>query len=124
MSLITCPCRRDGVVVRVSASKSVDLGLISPSRVIPKDFKKCHSQFACLVRSTKGTVLRTSRQAWLLCPWARHLTGCLHLHVPDRWWGQAFYSSWWPSPTEDSQTDHELLRSVHTSRCIIFSTLA
>ena len=28
---------------------------------------------------------RTSRQACLLCPWARHLTGCLHLYVADRW---------------------------------------
>ena len=28
---------------------------------------------------------RTSRQACLLCPWARHLTGRLHLYVADRW---------------------------------------
>ena len=27
----------------------------------------------------------TSRQACLLCPWARHLTGRLHLYVADRW---------------------------------------
>ena len=26
-------------------------------------------------------VWRTSRQACLLCPWARHLAGCLHLDV-------------------------------------------
>ena len=32
--------RRDGVVVRASASQSVDLGFIFPCRVIPKDFKK------------------------------------------------------------------------------------
>ena len=30
-------------------------------------------------------VWRTSRQACLLCPWARHLTGHLHLYVVDRW---------------------------------------
>ena len=28
---------------------------------------------------------RTSRQACLLCPWVRQLTGCLHLYVAD-WW--------------------------------------
>ena len=33
----------------------------------------------------KGVVWRTSRQACLLCPWARHLTGRLHLYVADRW---------------------------------------
>ena len=32
--------KRDGVVVKASASQSVDLGFISLSRVIPKDFKK------------------------------------------------------------------------------------
>ena len=53
---------------------------------------------------------RTSRQACLLCPWARHLTGCLRLYVADRWWGQAVYPSWWPSLTKDMQTEHELIR--------------
>ena len=33
----------------------------------------------------KGIVWRTSRQIRLLCPWARHLTGLLHLYVADRW---------------------------------------
>ena len=33
----------------------------------------------------KGIVWRTSRQARLLCPMARHLTGRLHLYVADRW---------------------------------------
>ena len=36
-------------------------------------------------RHKKGIAWRTSRQAWLLCPWARHLTGRLHLYVADRW---------------------------------------
>ena len=53
---------------------------------------------------------RTSRQACLLCPWARHLTGCLRLYVADRWWGQAVYPSWWPSLTKGMQTEHELIR--------------
>ena len=29
--------------------------------------------------------METSRQVCLLCPWARHLTGRLHLYVVDRW---------------------------------------
>ena len=33
----------------------------------------------------KGIVWRSSRQACLLCPWARHLTGRLHLYVEDKW---------------------------------------
>ena len=37
----------------------------------------------------KGLAWRTSRQACLLCPWARHLTGRLHLYVTD----------WWPTRT-------------------------
>ena len=32
----------------------------------------------------KEIVWRTSRQACLLCPWARHLTGRIHLYVADR----------------------------------------
>ena len=33
----------------------------------------------------KGIVRRTSRQACLLCPWAKHLTGRLHLCVVEKW---------------------------------------
>ena len=33
----------------------------------------------------KGIVWRTSRQACLLCPWARRLTGRLHVYVANRW---------------------------------------
>ena len=33
----------------------------------------------------KGIVWRTSRQACLMCTWAKHLTGRLHLYVADRW---------------------------------------
>ena len=57
-----------------------------------------------------GIVWRTSRQACLLCPWTRHLTGCLHLHVADRWWGQASYPSWRLSLTKDLQREHVLIR--------------
>ena len=33
----------------------------------------------------KGIVWRSSRQACLLCPWSRPLTGRLHLYVADKW---------------------------------------
>ena len=46
----------------------------------------------------------------LLCPWARHIMGCLRLCVANRWQGQAVYSSCWPSLTKDLQKEHELLR--------------
>ena len=57
----------------------------------------------------KGIVRRTSQQACLSCPWERHLTGCLHLHMANRWQGQAVYPSRWPSLTKDMQAEHELI---------------
>ena len=48
-------------------------GVHFPSRVIPKDFKKWYLQLLCLALSKIGIVWRTSQQACLLCPWARHL---------------------------------------------------
>ena len=104
----------NGVVVRASASQSVDLRFISPSRVVPKDFNKWYSQLPCLALSTKGAVWRTSLGQGT----------CLHLYVANRCWDQAVYPSWWPSLTEDSQTDHELLSSECTSFCIMLSTIA
>jgi len=50
-----------------------------PRRVRPKDLKSWYSQLSCLTFSIKGIVRRTSRKIRLLCPWARHLTGCLYL---------------------------------------------
>ena len=76
----------NGVVVITSALQLVYRRFISQSRVIPKDYKKWYSQLPFLALSTKGTVWSTSRQACLLCPWARHLTGRLHLYVVNRWW--------------------------------------
>ena len=74
-ALTTTPSRHNRGVVTASASQSIDLGFISPSRVIPKDFKKWYYlQFPCLALSIIGIVWRTSREACLLCPWARHLT--------------------------------------------------
>ena len=98
--------RRDGVVVRAFASQSVDLGFISQVESYQKTLKTgIHSFPACL-----------------LCPWARRLIGCLHLYVADRWWGQAIYSSWWPSLIEDMQTEHERSRNVRTSSCLMLRT--
>ena len=81
--------RRDGVVIRASALQSVELGLISQVESYQKTLA------SLLGTQQIGIVWRTSRQACLLCPWARHLTGCLHFYVADRWWGQAVYPSWW-----------------------------
>ena len=44
--------RRDGVVVRASASQSVDPGF--PCRVIPKEFETWHPQLPCLALSIRG----------------------------------------------------------------------
>ena len=71
----------DGVMFRGSALHSVHMGFIFSSRVIPKDLKKWYSQLSCLALSKKGIVWRTSWQACWLCPWARHLTGCLYFYV-------------------------------------------
>jgi len=35
--------------------------------------------FLLYVQHNKGLARRTSRQVRLLCPWARHLMGCLYL---------------------------------------------
>ena len=86
-----------------SPSQSIDLGLTSPVESYQNTEKKWCSQLPCQVLSTQGIPWRTSRQARLLCPWARHLTGCLHLYVADRWRGQAVYPWWRLSLTEDQQ---------------------
>ena len=59
-------------------------GVHSLNRVIPKDFKKMvFTTFLLGAQHKKGMVWRTSRQACLLCPWSRYLTGRLHLYVAD-----------------------------------------
>ena len=72
-----------GESIRIAVGRP---GVHSLSQVIPKDFKKWYSQLPCLALSIKKEIVwRTSRQAFLLCPWARHLTGRLHFYVADRW---------------------------------------
>ena len=87
--------RRDGVVVRASASPSVDLGFIFQVESYQKTLKNGITASLLGDQQNRDT-WKTSRQACLLCPCARHLTGVLHLYVADRWWGQAVYPSWWP----------------------------
>ena len=81
---ITPPARWcSGESVRIAIGRP---GVHSLSRVIPKDFEKWYSQLPFLALSIKkGIMWRTSRQACLLCPRARHLTGRLHLYVADSW---------------------------------------
>ena len=52
----------------------------------------------------KGIVWKTSRQACLLCPWARHLTGRLHLYMAERWPTRA-------SPGYNCETAHPACRT-------------
>ena len=108
------------MVVRASASQWIDRGFF-PSRVTPKALKMVFTA-SLFGAHTKGIVWKTSWQACLLCPWARHLPGCLHLYMADKWRGQAIYPSWWPSLTIDSQTEHERSRSIYTSSCIMLRT--
>ena len=46
--------RRDGVVVRASASLSIDIGFISPGRVISKTFKNGIHSFPAWRLAQKG----------------------------------------------------------------------
>ena len=87
--------RCDGVLVKASALQSVDLGFISKVESCQKTLKNgIHSLPAW--RSANWDSVNRSGQVRLLCPWARHLTGRLHLYVADRWWDQAVCPSWWP----------------------------
>ena len=72
-------------MVRASVLQPVDLGLIPLAKSYQKTLKNNIHSFLLGAQHTKRIVWRTSRQACLLCPWARHLTGCLHLYVADRW---------------------------------------
>ena len=62
-----------GVVVRAFASQWADLGFVTRVESYQKTLKDGTHSF---VLSTKGLVWRTSWQARLLCPWARHLAVC------------------------------------------------
>ena len=72
-------------MVKAFASGAVDSALV-PSRIKPMTFKWAfYSQLPCLTLSIEGTAWRTSRQAYLLRRWERHLAGFPHLGVVDRW---------------------------------------
>ena len=111
------------MVVRASASQSVNLGFIFQVESLQKTLKNSiHSSSLLGIYHNGWIVWTTSRQACLLCPWASHLTGCLCFHVVERWWGQEVYPLWWPSLTEDSQTEHEVSGNVCTASCIMLRT--
>ena len=65
---------------RSGKSVSVDLWFISQVNLYQKTIFTASPFGAQHI----GIVWRTSRKACLLCPWARHLAGCLYLNVADR----------------------------------------
>ena len=98
-------------MVRASASQSEDLGFISLVESHKKTSKMV-STASPLCAQQMGIVWRTRPQACLLCPWARHLTGCLRLYVAAFMWqtgGGAKQSTrrGGPSLTEDLLTERE-----------------
>ena len=70
-------------MVKEPASRAVDSGLI-PSRVKPMNLKLAFTASLFDVQITRA-VLRTCRQAYLLCGWARHFARFTHLGVVDNW---------------------------------------
>ena len=72
----------DGRVVRASTSGTANSGLI-PSRVKPMALKFIFSA-SPLDAQHQRNVRRTTRQAYVLCHWKRHLAGLPHLSVVDR----------------------------------------
>ena len=101
--------QREGVVVRASASRLVDLGFVSQVESYQKTLKNGIHSFPAWRSAQKGQCGELASKL-ACCPWAKHLTGCLHLYVANRWWGQAVYPSWWPSLMKDMQTEHDLKR--------------
>ena len=67
--------RRDGVVVGVFASQSIDLGFIPLVESYQKTLKMA-SAASLLGARHLWEVVENKPQVRLLCPWARHLTGC------------------------------------------------
>ena len=98
---------RDGVVITASASQSVDLRFITQVELYQNTLKMVFTT-SLLGAEHIGMMWRTTGKHCLLCPWARHLSGCLHFQVADRWWNH--YPLWWPSLTKDMQTEHVLVR--------------
>ena len=76
---------RDGVVVRASALQSVNLGFIPLVESYEKIFKMIFTASLLGAQHRKKMVWRTSRQACLLCPWARHLTEASIFLRADKW---------------------------------------
>ena len=101
--------RRDGVVVRAPALQSVCLWFISQVESYQTIFKNGIHSFPAW-RLAHSDSVENKPASLLVVSWARHLTGCLHLCVADRWRGQAVYPAWWPSLTKGMHSEHELIR--------------
>ena len=114
--------RRDGVVVRASASQSIYLGFISSSRVIPKHFKKM--VFTAFLLGAQHKRDKNKQASLLVVSLGKPLN-----RMPPSLGGRQVVGprscpSWCPGLTEDSQAEHELLRSVYISSCIMLCTIA
>ena len=64
-------------MVRAFASQSIDLGFNFLVESYQKTLKNAIHTFSVWRSAQKGIVGRTSQQARLMCPWARHLNGML-----------------------------------------------
>ena len=76
--------RRDGVVVRASASQSVDMGFISLVESYQKTLKMVFT--ASLLRARYlGEVVENRPASSLVVSLGKALNGTPHLYVEDRW---------------------------------------
>ena len=108
------------LVVRAPTSQLVDLVFISPSQVIPKNFKNWYSQLPCSALSTKGDSVEHKLASLFVVSLFKVLNGML----PSLCGKQVVGPNMWPNLTNDSQTEHELLCSECTSSSIMLKTIA
>ena len=101
--------RRDGVVVKASASQLVDLGFISLVESYQKTSKNGIHSFPAW-RSAHRDSVENKPASLLVVSLGKALNGMPPSLCGRQMVGQAFYPSWWPSLTKDMQTEHELIR--------------
>ena len=95
--------QRDGVVVRASASQSTDLRFIPLVESYQKTLKNGINSFPAWLSARRDSA-ENKPASLLVVSLSKVLNGIPHLHVADRWRGQAVYPSWWSSLTKDMQT--------------------
>ena len=105
-------------MVGASGFQSIDMGFVSLNQITPKDFKNGNHSFPAWHSAQKS--VENKLASLLVVSSSKALHGmppslCGRLMV-----GQAAYLSWWPSPTKDAQTKHELLRinESYESHCM------